>query len=222
MSHVTWDTGTVLPVARLAALARGVGAWSVIDGAQAVGAIPVTVPQIGADVYAFSGYKWLLGPHGVGGLWRSTRALAAPGSPPNDAPPAVGRGAGPHRRLVGDARGPLLGARAFRPTRRHHGSVAGGDRGRGTADAGPARGDARHVPHRRLASTRRPRGPGPARIRHLRGLEPLDAIRASVAWFNTSAELERFIGAVAELAQATPATLADRPRLVVLPADGAR
>ena len=169
VSHVTWDTGTVLPVARLAALARAAGAWSVVDGAQAVGAIAVDVPTLGADVYAFSGYKWLLGPHGVGGLWRSTRALAAAGPPATTlhrpSVIALGRTVGWLEMHVGLH----VGARAFGPPRRGHRGVARGRPRRGAADARSARGDARRVPHRRLALVHRSRGPGPARVRHLRG-----------------------------------------------------
>ncbi len=222
VSHVTWDTGTVLPVARLAALAGGVGAWSVIDGAQAVGAIPVTVPEIGADVYAFSGYKWLLGPHGVGGLWRSTRALAAPKLPVTTlhrpSVVALGRTVGWLEMHVG------LSWALERSTRLAAATAASlaGIEGVELLTPDP--------PGATLVTFRIAGWPAPvARAALARrvfaiceALETRDAIRASVAWFNTSAELERFAGAVAELAQATPSTLADRPRLVVLPADGGR
>jgi len=42
-----------------------------IDGAQAVGAIPVSVADLGVDYYAVPGQKWLLGPEGTGALWIS-------------------------------------------------------------------------------------------------------------------------------------------------------
>jgi selenocysteine lyase/cysteine desulfurase len=42
-----------------------------------------------------------------------------------------------------------------------------------------------------------------------------DALRASVSWFNTEEELDRFAAAVAEVARHTPATLPRRPPLVV-------
>jgi selenocysteine lyase/cysteine desulfurase len=44
----------------------------------------------------------------------------------------------------------------------------------------------------------------------------VNAIRASVGWFNTEDELDRFAAAVAELARHTPATLPRRPSLIVL------
>ena len=65
LSHVVWTTGQVLPVAELAA--RGVPV--LVDGAQAVGAIPVDVAALGCDFYTVSGQKWLLGPDATGGLY---------------------------------------------------------------------------------------------------------------------------------------------------------
>jgi L-cysteine/cystine lyase len=62
VSHVAWTTGQVLPLDELTAL----GVPVLADGAQTVGAIPVTAT--GVDFYAFSGQKWLLGPGGTGGL----------------------------------------------------------------------------------------------------------------------------------------------------------
>jgi L-cysteine/cystine lyase len=62
VSHVAWTTGQVLPLEELC----GLGVPVLADGAQSVGAIPVTAT--GVDFYAFSGQKWLLGPGGTGGL----------------------------------------------------------------------------------------------------------------------------------------------------------
>ena len=75
VSHVLWSTGAVLPVARIAALAHALGAMVVVDGAQAVGAIPVNVAELGVDAYAHPAQKWLLGPEGMGALWVSPDAL---------------------------------------------------------------------------------------------------------------------------------------------------
>ena len=222
VSHVTWDTGTVLPVARLAVLARAAGAWSVIDGAQAVGAIAIDVPSLGADVYAFSGYKWLLGPHGVGGLWRSARALAVAGPPATTlhrpSVVALGRTVGWLEMHVGLAWALERSARLTAATAASLAAV------RGVELLTP------DPPGATIVTFRIGGWPSPvARAALARrafaiceALEPLDAIRASVAWFNTSGELERFVGAVAELAAATPDTLPERPRLLVLPADGGR
>jgi len=71
LSHVLWTTGARLPIRAIAELARARGAVVAVDGAQAVGAIPVSVADLGVDYYALSGQKWLLGPEGTGALWIS-------------------------------------------------------------------------------------------------------------------------------------------------------
>lgn len=69
LSHVLWSTGAVLPIARISQLAHDRAALVLVDGAQAAGAIPVSVVELGADAYAIPGQKWLLGPEGMGALW---------------------------------------------------------------------------------------------------------------------------------------------------------
>lgn len=69
LSHVTYSTGAVLPLAEITALAQDRGALVVVDGAQSVGAIPVSVAGLGVDFYAFPGQKWLCGPEGTGALY---------------------------------------------------------------------------------------------------------------------------------------------------------
>ncbi len=69
VSHVLWTNGVELDLPAVAAAAHAAGATLLVDGAQSVGNIAVDVPATGADYYAFSGQKWLLGPNGSGGLW---------------------------------------------------------------------------------------------------------------------------------------------------------
>ncbi len=69
VSHVCWKTGMVLPIREIAALVHARGGLLAVDGAQAVGAIPVDVQALDVDFYAFPGQKWLCGPEGVGGLY---------------------------------------------------------------------------------------------------------------------------------------------------------
>jgi L-cysteine/cystine lyase len=69
LSHVDWTDGTVLPLAGICALARERGVLTLVDGAQSVGNIPVDVPATGADMYAFTGHKWVLGPEGMGAFY---------------------------------------------------------------------------------------------------------------------------------------------------------
>jgi L-cysteine/cystine lyase len=65
LSHVSWLTGARFPVERLAE--RGVPV--LVDGAQAAGAIPMSVPDLGCDFYTVSAQKWLLGPDVTGALY---------------------------------------------------------------------------------------------------------------------------------------------------------
>ena len=75
-AHVSNVLGTILPVARLCAAARGVGAVTVIDGAQAAPHLPLDMLALGCDFYTFSAHK-MLGPTGIGVLWGRRAALEA-------------------------------------------------------------------------------------------------------------------------------------------------
>ena len=76
LSQVSNSLGSVTPVAELVKAAREAGAWTLVDGAQAVGHYPVDVQQIGCDFYAFSGHK-MFGPTGVGVLFGRRELLDA-------------------------------------------------------------------------------------------------------------------------------------------------
>lgn len=65
--HVSNVLGTVNPVPDIAALAHGVGAIAVCDGAQAAPHLPIAFDASGADIYVFSGHK-MLAPMGIGVL----------------------------------------------------------------------------------------------------------------------------------------------------------
>ncbi len=74
VSHVSNALGTVNPIAELIDAARAYGAWTLIDGAQAVAHLPVDVQRLGCDFYAFSGHK-MFGPTGIGALYGRTERL---------------------------------------------------------------------------------------------------------------------------------------------------
>lgn len=69
LSHVSCIDGRVLPVIEAVAYTRRAGGVSLIDGAQAVGQMPVDVRNIDADFYIGSCHKWLLGPSGLGYIY---------------------------------------------------------------------------------------------------------------------------------------------------------
>jgi isopenicillin-N epimerase len=66
--HVTRG-GLRYPVKELCELARQRGVLSAVDGAQAVGVMPVDVHDLGCDLYANSLHKWSLAPAGNGVLY---------------------------------------------------------------------------------------------------------------------------------------------------------
>ena len=66
--HVTRG-GLRYPVKDLCELARRRGVVSAVDGAQAVGVMPVDVHALGCDLYANSLHKWSLAPAGNGVLY---------------------------------------------------------------------------------------------------------------------------------------------------------
>jgi len=68
ISHVTCTTGMILPVKEIVELCKRRNIISCIDGAQAVGMIPVDVKSINPDFYITCGHKWLFGPKGSGVL----------------------------------------------------------------------------------------------------------------------------------------------------------
>jgi L-cysteine/cystine lyase len=69
LSHVDWTSGVVLPLEEICTQARARDVLTLIDGAQSVGNIPIDVPLSGADMYAFTGHKWVLGPEGMGAFY---------------------------------------------------------------------------------------------------------------------------------------------------------
>ena len=76
VTHQSNVTGTVPPVAEIAALAHARGAIVVADGAQSVPHRGVRVAETGADFLAFSAHK-MLGPSGIGVLWGRRELLEA-------------------------------------------------------------------------------------------------------------------------------------------------
>ena len=70
--------GTLQPMARIAEAVRARGdALLLVDASQALGAVPMDVRTLGADLVAAPGHKALLGPMGTGVLWVGPRAMPA-------------------------------------------------------------------------------------------------------------------------------------------------
>ncbi|HUR15893.1 MAG TPA: hypothetical protein VMZ33_01290 [Candidatus Limnocylindrales bacterium] len=183
----------------------------VLDVSMSAGAIPLMVANLNADALIFATDRWLLGPENLACVWLKQ--------------PVAGI-------EMAIARTPLLGlARTVGWLEMYVGLewiYARGTRLAGllhdllSATAGVDVVTPREA-MATIVSFRLPAWPvddGLAEIRRrcfaIIGSSPHgDLIRASIAWFNTDEEIERFANAVAEIARHTPETLPRRPTLVV-------
>ncbi|TXB64250.1 cysteine desulfurase [Vicingus serpentipes] len=84
VTHVSNTLGTINPVKEIIKKAKAIGAFTLIDGAQAVPHKKVDVQELDCDFYVFSGHK-MLGPTGVGILYGKEAIL-------NSLPPYQGGG----------------------------------------------------------------------------------------------------------------------------------
>ena len=75
ISHVQWLTGSRFDLKPLSELCHDHGAYLVVDGIQAAGALNVDINETGTDFYACGSYKWLLGPSGAGFLYAKKDVL---------------------------------------------------------------------------------------------------------------------------------------------------
>ena len=242
ISHVLWTTGMVMPVARIAALAHERGALVLVDGAQAAGAIPVNVRDLGVDMYAIPAQKWLLGPEGLGALWVKHELL----------PDLASSFAGGFSFESADSRGTRVAhpdARRFQASNYHRPSVLGMARAIGwlTMYVGL------EFVHRRGAAMTRRAVDGLAAIDgvelltprdrmaglisfRIRGWDPqaaldelqartfciartlplVQALRISVGFWTTEDEIDRFLDGVRLLAGHTPETLPPSRTLTIV------
>ena len=242
MSHVSWATGARLPVREIVEMAHARGALVAVDGAQAAGAVPVAVEELGVDFYAMPAQKWLLGPEGIGALYCAPSVM--------DRPRLAFAGWASFESIDLAANGkPWPDARRFEKSTLHGPSVLGFARSAAWLSmfvglpwiyerierlAGEAATMLAEVPGVELLTPRahmaglvsfRIAGwEAEAALRELeqrtlciaRTIPPLDAIRISVGFFNTDAELRRFRDGVALVAAHTPESIPHRPRIELL------
>ena len=76
IAHMANTTGTIHPIKEIIRLARQVGAYVLIDGAQAICHMDVNVEDLDADFYVFSGHK-MYGPTGIGILYGKLDLLSS-------------------------------------------------------------------------------------------------------------------------------------------------
>jgi L-cysteine/cystine lyase len=241
VSHVLWATGARMPIKEIATMAHERGARVIVDGAQAVGAIPVSVPELGVDLYAIAGQKWLLGPEGTGALWCDPAIVAES--------QATNASWFTFERVTPTEAIPWRDARRFEDSGHYRPGVTGlarscgwlsmyvglpwiHERGQAMARAAADRlagiaGVDLLTPRDRMATlvTFRIAGWSPDEVLAelsgrifaiARTVPDLGAIRISVGFFTTIEEIERVATTVELLAAHTPATLPQRPRLTIL------
>jgi len=228
MAHVD-QLGRLTDPAPVAAAAGRVDARLLVDASLSVGALPVEVPALGADILIADVHRWLLGPDGVALLWLAPtlgedtpeRLRAASG--------LFGRGM-----LLATARSlgwllmyvelPWVLARTERLARRFREALAGFE---GVSLLGSPDGDATPAPPAALSALVAFRIAGwdaeqaaEELSRSVFAIVEADAeadlIRASVAAWNREDELDRFVERVAELAGHTPQDLPRKPSLTVI------
>lgn len=74
-SHVMWSSGAIMPLHDISAMAHRHNALVIVDAAQSAGQVKVDLHATGVDAYAMAGQKWLCGPEGTGVLYVATAAM---------------------------------------------------------------------------------------------------------------------------------------------------
>lgn len=69
IAPVHWADGTRFDLMAIRERTRQTGALLIIDGTQAVGAMPFDIQVLQPDALVCAGYKWLMGPYGIGLAW---------------------------------------------------------------------------------------------------------------------------------------------------------
>jgi len=80
ISHISSTTAVRFPIEQICARARAEGILTLIDGAHAIGQLPLDMAAIGADFYTSNAHKWLMAPKGAAFLYtrRDKQQLVEP------------------------------------------------------------------------------------------------------------------------------------------------
>jgi cysteine desulfurase family protein len=77
-THCSNVLGTLQPVEEIGRIARERDVLFLLDAAQSIGIVPISVREMNIDLLAFPGHKTLLGPPGTGGLYVGARVDPLP------------------------------------------------------------------------------------------------------------------------------------------------
>lgn len=198
------------------ALLAGMSQWRTLDATLSAGAVQLDIGELDVDLIAIPGDRWLLGPEATGAVWVGPRPRAA--------------GVEVHEGGLG--RTQVLGlARSVGWLEMYVGLPWIYERGAALVnhlrESVRAINGAEMLTPEAMATTvcfRLPAWPTEQLLDELRrrvfaiiGSTPDGrAVRASVAWFNTEEEIDRFVSVVAEIAAHTPQTLPRKKTLEVL------
>ncbi|MBP1357239.1 MAG: aminotransferase class V-fold PLP-dependent enzyme [Sulfolobus sp.] len=78
VSHVSFNTGLKADIKKIGKEARSVGAYTLVDMIQSVGATKIDVKDYNIDFAVAGGYKWLMAPQGSGFLYVKEGLLEDP------------------------------------------------------------------------------------------------------------------------------------------------
>ncbi|MBK8310772.1 MAG: aminotransferase class V-fold PLP-dependent enzyme [Chitinophagaceae bacterium] len=78
LTHVSNINGLIVPVAKIAAMARQRGIDIICDAAHALGHIPFSLPDLGAAYVGLNLHKWIGNPVGAGVLYIKKKELPPP------------------------------------------------------------------------------------------------------------------------------------------------
>jgi selenocysteine lyase/cysteine desulfurase len=66
LSHVHWSEGIIYDLYSIRQRLNDVEGYLIIDGTQSIGALPFSIAEFQPDALIVAGYKWLMGPYGIG------------------------------------------------------------------------------------------------------------------------------------------------------------
>lgn len=89
LTHVSHRTGLVLPVAKIASMARMRGIDAVVDAAHGVGQLDFNLPDLKADFIGINLHKWIGAPLGVGAIYIRRDRIAAIDPDPAEPPASI-------------------------------------------------------------------------------------------------------------------------------------